>query len=91
MKRMCGNICGKSQIGIIALCVARTRPVFGNHLSTHSVILIHLSAATSPQSNQASSKSARYSCGQEFGIVDISRKINFISSFDVKYKVGLNR
>ena len=50
MKRMCGNICDKSQIEVGALCAARARPVSGDHLSTLSDILIHMSAATSPQS-----------------------------------------
>ena len=47
---MSENIGGKSQIEIGALCAARSRPVSGDHLSTHSDILIHLSAATSAQS-----------------------------------------
>ena len=42
MKRMCGNICGKTQSEIGALCAARTRLVSGDYLSTHSDILIHL-------------------------------------------------
>ena len=49
MKRMYGNICGKSQIGIGVLFNARTRPVSEDDLSTRSDILIHLSAAISLQ------------------------------------------
>ena len=89
MKRMCGNICDKSQIGIAAPCEARTRPFSGDNLTTHSDILIHLSAATIH--NQASSKSARLSCGQQFDIVEPEQKRNFKSSFDVKYKAALNK
>ena len=86
----CGNICDKSQIGIGALCVARTRPVSGDHLSTHSDVLIHLSAATSPQPRLVVNLPDTL-MGNNSASFNLKRKLIFISSFDVKYSGGLSR